>query len=172
METPGWALTLAYWLHMLATVIWIGGLAALALFVMPAARQALPAQDYAVYLGELRRRLDPWGWFSLAVLLATGMLQMSANPNYTGFLAIDNRWAFAILSKHVLFLAMAGLSAYLTWGLMPRVQRLALRRARARDEAASQETQKLIRQEARLLQINLALGILILALAAVARTAG
>jgi uncharacterized membrane protein len=72
----------------------------------------------------------------------------------------------------VLFLVMAGLSAYLTWGLMPRVQRLALRRARARDEAASQETQKLIRQEARLLQINLALGILILALAAVARTAG
>jgi uncharacterized membrane protein len=171
MDTPGWALTLAYWLHMLATVVWIGGMAVLALFVLPASRRALPAEDYATLLGELRRRLDPWGWFSLVILLATGMVQMSASPFYSGFLAIDNRWAVAILLKHILFLAMAGLSAYMTWGILPRFQRLALRRAGAGPEAKTKDIQKLIKEEALLLRVNLALGVLILALTAIARAA-
>ena len=171
MDTPGWALALAYWLHMLATVVWIGGMAALALFVLPATRRALPAGEYATFLGELRRRLDPWSWFSLAILLGTGMLQMSASPNYGGFLAIDNRWAVAILLKHILFLAMAGFSAYMTWGLLPRFQRLALGRAGAGPETTVQEAEKLVKEEALLLRANLILGVLILALTAIARAA-
>lgn len=170
MDTPGWALTIAYWMHMLATVVWIGSLTALALFVLPAARRSLDALEFNSLLNEIRRRLDPWSWFSLAVLLATGMLQMSSNPNYGGFLAIDNRWAIAILIKHVLFLGMAGLSAYITWGLLPRLQRLALRQAYTNAEASAQEMQGLQRQEARLVNINLVLGVLILALTAVARS--
>jgi uncharacterized membrane protein len=33
MTPAGWALTLAYWLHLLATVVWIGGLTTLAWLV-------------------------------------------------------------------------------------------------------------------------------------------
>ena len=171
MDTPSWALTLAYWLHMLATVVWIGGLAALALFVLPAARRTLPAREFSALFGELRRRLDPWSWFSLVVLLATGMLQMSANPNYGGFLTVNNRWAIAILFKHILFLAMAGLSAYITWGLLPKLQRLALLRARVDGDTTVEDMEVLLKQEALLLQVNLILGALILALTAVARAA-
>jgi uncharacterized membrane protein len=171
MDTPFWALTAAYWLHMLATVIWIGGLAALALFVLPAARRTLPATGYAEFLGGLQRRLDPWSWFSLAVLLATGMLQMSANPNYGGFMAFDNRWAVAILMKHILFLGMAALSAYITWGLLPRLRRLSLRMARAEEVEMHTDMADLLKQEGVLIKINLLLGILILALTAVARAA-
>ena len=171
MDTPVWALTIAYWLHMLATVCWIGGLTILALFILPAMHRSLAVQDYAALIGEIRRRLDPWSWFSLVVLLATGMLQMSANPNYSGFLAIDNRWAAAILLKHVLFLAMVAVSVYITWGLIPRMQRLSLRRARAEEANLQAETAKLLAQESLLIKINLVLGILVLALTAVARAA-
>jgi uncharacterized membrane protein len=168
METPPWALWLAYWLHMLATVVWIGGLAALAVFVLPAARRTLDAPSYAAFLSDVQQRFDPLGWFSLAVLAGTGMFQMSASPNYQGFLAIENPWAVAILVKHLLFFAMAGLSAYLTWGLMPQIRRLALRRAASNpvDEPAAR---RLAAQETRLLQLNLLLGILVLALTAIAR---
>jgi uncharacterized membrane protein len=164
-----WALWLAYWLHMLATVIWIGGLAALAVFVLPAARRALDPPAYAAFLTNLQQRFDPLGWFSLAILVATGMFQMSASPSYQGFLTIENRWAAAILIKHLLFFGMAGLSAYLTWGLMPKIRRLALRRTAsgAVDEA---EAQRLIVQESKLLQLNLLLGVLVLALTAIARS--
>jgi uncharacterized membrane protein len=173
VETPSLALILAYWLHMLATVVWIGGLASLSLFVLPSARKTLPPVGYAAFLESLRKRLDPWGWFSLALLLGTGMFQMSANPNYNGFLSIDSRWAGAMLIKHILFGLMAAISAYITWFLLPQLSRLALRRARLEDGTASNEMAAeqgtLFRCETWLLRINLLFGILVLVLTAVAR---
>jgi len=161
-----WALSLAYWLHMLATVAWIGGLVTLSVLVLPAARQSLDDQAYTGLIGRLRRRLDPLGWASLLVLAATGMFQMSANPNYQGFLAIDNPWAVAILVKHLVFLAMIGVSAFLTWGIMPRLQRAALLASRGQETPGAQRWQH---QEKVLLRLNLVLGVLVLALTALAR---
>ena len=171
MEMSAWGLSLVYWLHMLATVVWIGGLAALGFLVLPAARRTLDRVAYPAFLAALQRRLDPLGWFSLAVLAGTGMIQMGANPNYQGFLAIQGRWATAILLKHLVFLGMAGVSAYLTWGLMPRLQRIALLQAGMGEkaEAASAQAVDLQRQEAFLLRLNLILGIIVLALTSVAR---
>jgi len=164
--TPAWALTLAYWLHMLSTVIWIGSLAAVVLLVLPVAQRSLDMPAQIRLLESLQRRLDPLSWFCLVVLAGTGLFQMSANPNYLGFLAIDNRWAVAILVKHGLFLLMIAVSAYLTWGVLPQMRRQALRLAR-RLEAA--ETVRWQQWNRRLLQINFVLAVVILALTALAR---
>lgn len=164
--TPLWALSLAYWLHMLATVAWIGGLAALVVLVLPVARRVLEADSYAVFLEQVQRRLDPLGWLSLAVLLATGLFQLSSNPNYEGFLSISNRWAVAILIKHILFFGMIGVSAYLTWGILPALQRITLMRAKGIE---AEDADKLQKRETLLLRINLILGILILGLTSLAR---
>jgi uncharacterized membrane protein len=174
MIVPAWALTLAYWLHMLATVVWIGGLAGLSLFVLPAARKSLETERYTVFLSEIQRRLDPLAWFSLALLAATGLFQMSANPNYLGFLAIANTWAFAILIKHLLFLAMAGISAYLTWILLRDLRRTAMRRNLVEKSQLNRtlDDHSLNEREIRLLRLNMLLGILVLALTAVARASG
>lgn len=166
MSTPAWALTLAYWLHMLATVIWIGGLAALSILVLPVARQVLDAQTYAGLLGNIQRRLDPLAWFSLALLVATGLVQMSANPNYEGFLAVGNRWAAAILLKHLVIFGMVGLSAYMTWGVLPGLRRAVLRQAHGHN---APEAGRLEKRELLLLRLNLVLGVVVLALTAVAR---
>jgi len=99
--TPYWALSLAFWLHMLATVAWIGGLVAVVILVLPAAKKTLEPETYANFLGQLQRRLDPLGWLSLAVLFATGLFQISANPNYEGLLNISNRWAAWMLLKRI-----------------------------------------------------------------------
>jgi uncharacterized membrane protein len=165
--TPTWALTIAFWLHMLATVVWIGGLAALSILVLPAARKALDAGAYAALLESIQRRLDPLGWLCLLLLLATGLVQMSANPHYQGFLAITNRWAVAILIKHIVFAGMTAVSAYLTWGLLPALRRTALLQARGR---AVGDAERLHSRELLLLRVNLILGILVLALTALARS--
>ncbi|MFM8321969.1 MAG: CopD family protein [Chloroflexota bacterium] len=169
-QAPLWALSTAYWLHMLATVTWIGGLAALAIFVLPAARRSLTPESYASFLAALQTRFDPLAWFSLALLAGTGMFQMSASPSYAGFLAIDSAWAAAILVKHLVFGGMAAVSGYLTWGLLPALRRLALRRAAgaAGDPA---EALRLERRQTRLLNLNLALGVVVLLLTAIARSA-
>jgi len=166
--TPSWALTLAYWLHMLATVVWIGSLTALALLFLPAAQQALDSHAFGELLAGLQRRLDPIGWFCLVLLVATGLFQMSANPNYQGFLSITNRWGAAILVKHLLFLGMVAVSAYLTWGVLPKLRRNALRQAQGKDTPSAG---RLMRQNLALLRLNLVLAVLILALTAVARAA-
>ena len=163
---PVWALSLAYWFHMLATILWIGGLSAVVLLILPAARQGLEAGQYARLLDKIQRRLDPLGWLSLAVLLSTGLFQMAANPNYTDFLAIGNRWAVAILIKHLVFLVMIAVSAYLTWGLFPILRRIALLRAGGQDVAGAE---RLARRELLLLRLNLILGVIILALTSLAR---
>lgn len=166
--TPVWALSIAYWLHMLATVIWIGGLAILSILVIPSAKQALDEQAYAALLEKIQRRLDPLAWFSMLVLLGSGMLQMSSSPNYGGFLALDNSWAAAILVKHVLFILMVAISGYITWGILPALRRAALRQARGQDVPQIDELQH---REANLLRLNLILGVLVLALTALARSA-
>ncbi len=170
MTVPIWALSLTYWLHMLATVVWIGALASLALLVLPAARRSLPVPVYVDFIGHIQRRLDPAAWFCLVVLAATGLIQMSANPNYQGFLAIDNRWAIAILTKHILFLGMMVLSGYMTWGLLPQLRRLAMLQARSMETEDDPFAQKLIRQETWLMRLNLLMGVMVLALTALART--
>ena len=164
--TPFWALSLAYWLHMLATVAWIGGLVALVMLVLPAARRVLDANSYSRFLDHLQRRLDPLGWLSLAVLLATGLFQLSANPNYDGFLSISSRWAVSILIKHILFFGMIGISAYMTWGLLPQIRRIALLRSKGIE---TEQTDKLEKREFTLIRINLILGVLVLGLTALAR---
>ena len=150
---------------MLATVVWIGGLAALSLVVLPAAR-SFEAEVYAAFMDRLQRRLDPLSWLSLVFLVGTGLFQMSANPNYSGFLAFDNRWALAILVKHILFFAMTGVAAYLTWGLLPQLRRAALLRARGKNSA---DIAALAAREQTLVRLNLVLAVLVLALTAIAR---
>jgi uncharacterized membrane protein len=165
-STPFWALSLAFWLHMLATVAWIGGLVALVVIVLPAARRTLKPDSYARLLEQIQRRLDPLAWLSLAVLLVTGLFQLSANPNYEGFLNFSSRWAVSILIKHILFFGMIGISAYLTWGILPALRRIAMLQSKGIETENADQLQA---REAFLLRINLILGLLILGFTALAR---
>ena len=167
MEAPVWALSIAYWLHMLATVLWIGGLAALSIIVLPAAKKALKPKDFANFLAGMQKRLDPLGWFSVIVLLVSGMLQMSSSPHYEGLLEIQGIWASSILIKHILFAIMVFISGYITWGLLPALRRAALLQARGKDD---QTLQSLQNQEAFFLRLNLFLGVLVLLMTAIARS--
>ncbi len=168
MQTPAWALALSFWLHMVATVTWVGGLATLSLVALPAAQRSLDAETYARFLRGVNRRLDALGWIGLSVLTATGLVQMGANPNYEGFLAFGNNWSQAILLKHVVFLGIVGISAYQTWTLAPALERVALMRARGKE---ADELEALQAREARLMRLNLALGAAALVFTALARVA-
>ena len=170
MDLPDFGLALAYWLHIVATVTWIGGLVALSVLVIPAARRTLQPGDYAALLDRLQAGLQRIGWLSLAVLIATGMFQMSAHPAYEGFLTISNAWAVAILIKHIMVGFMVLTGAYLTWGIMPSLRRMALLRAAGQNLDAAKDL-ALHKRESRVLTINLILSILVLLLTAIARAA-
>lgn len=170
MQIENLGLTVAYWLHMLATVAWIGGLVGLSLFVIPAARQSLEADAYARFLGGVQMRLQRMGWFSLAVLAGTGLFQLSSHPSYQGLLVVESPWAVAILIKHLVIGGMVLSSAYITWGLTPKLQRLALLQAAGRQSDPA-NADRLRRQETLFFRLNLGLSIVVLLLTAIARAA-
>ncbi len=166
MTTPStWVMAVIYWLHLLATVTWIGSLAAINLLVLPAATQTLKLVDQISFISALQKRLEPWAWFSMGLLLVTGLFQMSANPHYDGFLATSTQWSLAILAKHSLGVIMVVVSAIQTWEVIPSIQRTLMKK----EHADAGELAKLQKREVILLRLNLILSALILGATAFAR---
>jgi uncharacterized membrane protein len=166
---PVWALAIAYWLHMAATIVWIGGLFFQAAILAPAIARSLPIPSRAALLLAIRRRFEPLAWLSLAVLAFTGMTQMAANPHYVGFLQIHDSWSAAILTKHLLIVIMVATAAVQTWVVQPHLDRVVI--LDARGAAPGDELKQLLHRQSRLSALNLALGMIVLALTAVARSA-
>lgn len=163
-DAPFWLLVFSYWLHLLATVVWLGGLALMALVAWPAVgRKVLAAEQWAV----LQQRFTPWANGSLVVLLITGFLQMTADTNYSGFLQVDSLWAQAILIKHIAVGGMILIGGYVQWRIHPAMARLALL-AEKRPELAAAERTTLNRQEIRLINLNLVCATAVLLCTAVA----
>lgn len=163
-EIPFWALSFSYWLHLLATVVWLGGLTLMTLVAWPAVRgQLLTADQWII----LRQRFAPWANISLVVLWLTGFLQMTSDSNYEGFLAFNSLWAQAILIKHIAVIAMMGFGLYIQWRVHPNLERINIL-AEKKPELAISERETLIQQEARLLRLNLVCAAAVLFFTAIA----
>lgn len=162
---PSWVMALIYWLHMLATVAWIGSLAAINLLVLPASQRTLKLVDQLRFISALQKRLEPLAWFSISLLLVTGLIQMSTSPHYDGFLSLSTQWSMAILIKHSLGVIMVVVSAIQTWEVIPAIHRTLMKK----ENADTGELAKLQRREVILLRVNLILSALILGATALAR---
>lgn len=166
MESPStWTLAVIFWLHMLATVTWIGSLAAINILVLPASQRTLKLADQLGFISALQKRLEPLAWFCMGILLVTGLFQLSTSPHYDGFLSLSTQWSFAILVKHGFAVIMVVVSAIQTWEVLPAIQRTLLKKEKA-DEV---ELAKLQRKELLILRINLFLSTMILGATALAR---
>jgi uncharacterized membrane protein len=164
---PTWILAISFWLHMLATIVWVGGLALMALVVWPGARAMMgPGPELGQFIRRLQQRFSPLAWLSLAVLIATGLTQMEANPNYDGLLHISNPWTMAILAKHVVVGGMILIGLYMQLSLQPELARLALLEAHGRPVP---DAEKLRQRELNLTRLNLLCGVVVLGLTAAAR---
>ena len=164
---PSWVMAIFFWLHMLATVTWIGSLAAINLLVLPASQRTLKLADQLSFIAALQKRLEPLAWFSMGLLVVTGLFQMSANPHYDGFLSTSTQWSLAILVKHSLSAIMAVVSAVQTWEVLPAIHRTLMKK----ETAKADELARLQRREVILLRTNLLLSALILGATAFARAA-
>ncbi len=162
-STP--VLAIIYWLHMLATVTWIGSLAAINLLFLPASKRALNLVDQLSLISALQKRLEPLAWFCMGILLVTGLFQLSTSPHYDGFLSISTQWSLAILFKHGVAVLMVVASAIQTWEVLPAIQRILLKK----DKADDAELARLQKRETLLLRVNLLLSALILGATALAR---
>ncbi len=161
------SLALSLFVHILATVVYIGGLLVTALLVFPEVRRAIDGQPafYRV-LSRLRQRFYPISNLCLAALWVTGLLQMTADPHYDGFLTFDNDWSRIMLLKHLLIVGMMVAGVALQYGVAPSLERVSL--LMAHSKGAPAEWQRLRRAEVRLTWLLTALGVAVLACSAAA----
>lgn len=154
-------LAISYFFHLVATVVWLGGLMILTILVWPEARKTLEThpQLYA-YLSRLRKRFVPLANFSFAVLLTSGMIQMAGDPNYLGVMDLGNAWSVALLLKHVVIVGMVVCSVALQYAVAPALERTSL--LIERGKITRDEWDRLRHREVTLTWINNGLGVLVL----------
>jgi uncharacterized membrane protein len=96
-------IALSYWLHALATVIFIGHFVLLAVMYLPA------LADTPAALSAISKRSRIWMYASLLVFTITGVYLMFVDPNYLGIGKFDNFWSVMMLIKHLLIVGMIGM---------------------------------------------------------------
>lgn len=158
---PQSILAISYFFHLIATVIWIGGLVILTIMVLPEARRVLGANPpFYALMTRLRKRFMVLSNLSLVVLIVTGMIQMAGDTNYDGVLQFTNEWSRVLLYKHIAIFGMIGVGLALQYWVAPALERATLLAEHHKGDAA--ELERLRRSETRLTWINLFLGILVL----------
>ena len=156
-----WLLAISYWVHLLTTIIWLGGLTTMGLFALPAWKQQSISDNQWL---DLQKRMLPWINGSMALLWISGFVQMTNSEHYSGFMVIDSTWAWAMLLKHVAVIAMTGIGLYVQLRVYPEMDRLALLQ---RGQSGS-DTQSLVGREVGLLRINLICAVVVLLFTAIA----
>jgi uncharacterized membrane protein len=94
--------SLSYWLHAVATVIFIGHFVLLAVIYLP----VLSKGGNGPLLSEISKRSRPWLYASLIVFMITGIYLMIVDSNYMGVGNFSNPWAVMMLVKHILIIVM------------------------------------------------------------------
>lgn len=154
-------LAISYFFHLIATIVWIGGLVILTIMVLPEARRVLGTNpEFYSLLARLRKRFTPLSNLSLVVLVVTGLIQMAGDSNYDGVLQFTNEWSRVILYKHIAVLGMFVCGLALQYWVVPSLERATLLAERHKGDAA--ELDRLRAREARLTWVNLILGVLVL----------
>lgn len=158
-------LAISLFFHFAATVVWIGGLVITSILVWPEARKTL--QDSPAlygFLTQLRKRFTPLSNLALAVLIVTGLTQMSLDENYDGVMEITNTWSQVMLVKHGVIALMVVVGILLQYGVVPALERASMLVERGKGDPA--QYARLRRREVRLTWANSLLGVAVLALSA------
>ena len=100
-------ISLSFWLHSVATVIFIGHYLLLAVIYLPA-MQTGALDVTGPILSEISRRSRRWLYASLLIFLMTGIYLMFVDSNYLGIGNFRNFWSVMMLIKHILLLVMIG----------------------------------------------------------------
>ncbi len=107
----GLILITSYWLHIIATVIWIGGIGFILFIAIPSARQTM-GSEAGKLMGEISKRFTPLANYSIIFLTATGIILTGSNKEFSGIGISVNSWTFVLILKHILFIVMIVIHFY------------------------------------------------------------
>ena len=75
-------LTVVNWLHLAATVTWMGAMVTNVVVLMPAAKQSLEPPVMGRLFGSFMKRFRPLVYICILTLFGTGLVMMLLNRHY------------------------------------------------------------------------------------------
>lgn len=100
-------------LHDLFTAVWVGGLLAQGLVILPAIKGTLgPGPQSKKLLETIGRRQGLLVYVSIVGLVVTGLLEARASGAFLGLFSLGNAYSTTLAIKHILVLAMVAVSLY------------------------------------------------------------
>ena len=147
-------------LHLLATVVWVGGMGTNILVTLPSIREVLEPAVSGRFIGAIMKRFRLIAYLSIVTLILCGVLLTLLNENFVGG-PFDNTWSQLILVKHIFVAALVLLTVYSFEIFAPKVAKLAAK-------GPSPELLKAQKLQLRLASTGFVLGLVILLLIAIA----
>lgn len=147
-------LSASYFLHLLATVVWIGGIIMILLVILPSAKTSLEsAPMISGLMKEITKHFTPMANISIFVLLVTGIVTAFYNKNFTNILDFSNHWNLVMFLKHIFVALMIIIHFYRGLILNPKIGKLSL-------QVDESQIAKLRKYSLDLVKANLVLGVL------------
>lgn len=146
-------LVLSHWVHLLAAVIWVGGIASILFVVLPSARKVLGGEA-ARLMKEVSGKFTPMANLSIVLLISTGLVLILMNSQPAGSGESTNIWTLPFGLKLILSSVMILIHFYRNLLLTPKI-------ARTTSETSKASLQ---RQSLNLVIVNLIIGIAVLLL--------
>ncbi|MFZ3064888.1 MAG: DUF4149 domain-containing protein [Nitrospirota bacterium] len=144
-------LAASHWGHLIATVVWIGGITFMLFIARTSAKQVL-GTDAGKLMGEISKRFTPIANYSIIFLLVTGIILTVLNKQLSEIESVRNNWTLFLIVKHVLVLGMVVVHFYRGMVLAPKIA----------ETEPSEQKASLQRLSLNLVKLNLCLGLLVL----------
>ena len=140
-----------YWIHLIATVVWIGGITFILFIAIPSAKQVMGGEAGKL-MGAISKRFTPIANYSIILMIVTGVVLTAVNKQFLGIGNFGNSWSLGLIVKHVLVLVMVAVHFYRGLVLAPKI---------ARTEPASEKA-SLQKLSLNLVKVNFCLGLIVL----------
>lgn len=107
------------WLHLIASVVWLGGITLILFVAIPAAKMVM-GTEAASLMGEISARFSRIANYSILALVVTGAIIMALGGQPTGPKPLGSTWLLALIIKHALAVGMVGVHFFRILALAPR----------------------------------------------------
>lgn len=115
-------LVVGAWIHLFASVVWVGGIFFILFVALPAAKETLDRPGKL--MGALSKRFVPLANISILLILMTGVLMSLSSHSLAEITSLGSSWSQMLSVKIMLALIMAGIHVYRGLVLTPKITRL------------------------------------------------
>jgi len=147
------------WIHLMATVAWIGGMFTNFFIYMPAIRKVLDPSTTGKLMGTVMKRFRIMVYISMGLFLITGMISGFIHVTSVDAASVENSWNTLLTIKISVFVVMAVLAIYAFEYLAPKVAETAAK-------GPSPELARIQKTQMAMATIGFILGIVIVAISA------